>query len=868
ASLQHVQLAQAKRRPRIMRLTPAYQPASGSPSPPSSVSSSTKTTSEEGAQTPPEPVSDIPFPSSTGNSKVSHTTGGLHPASRKAMALKANSPGPEVINGLHLDLGCLPSPSTYDKHGAASTSTLPDLIRKKSGEPVKSSLKQFSSSSFFPSRSASDATHPASHSSSSRAKSVPSTPNIPKVVHFDQNLEQIKVFKVKQRPTAVSREGSPEMTETETEEERDIPLFGQRRFGSFSKGSGVSTPSPGPGTPPAEAEEQLVLRLPNFPSSAKLSVDRDIFLERVFLSDDLRSIKGTIQVRNLSFEKWVAVRFTLDHWATVSEVSADHSESIKDGNADRFVFTIKLNELLNWPRGAGIHETKTMFVCLRYTVNGREIWDNNEGKNYQLDFRKRQAVAARSEAPSPAIVETAASPAGSTASSTGSVRRHTTSGVAPPSRIVEMGRRTVVHGGRPKNDSVMEQLRRELDRLRSDEEEVERAPLSASYRTEMAKRRSPPVSPGGPTGPRSSSPSMWSARYDFGASLRNPTTGSRKTDAGRAAALDYFSSRPTPQVSSPPKASNFVLSSSASPAVSSSLSTPRATPSESSPNFQHRFGMLSPGLENGVVEHKPVTSATASPTVNTLAVPRSAPSGPSKFFSFPPNRNTPSPGASDWEEDEEEGVGGQIGRRREEGGIDVPASPLGHRGGEPATLKIKSDGLVVEDYTLDGSQASPCSLTGSPNPFSPALSSVSLESDTTVGMNPLDDKGLGDSIESFGSMGATTSSYSRSGIDVVGLSSPSVSSSYGSGSDSPENLYGGGSQGFRSPSTTISSGLQTPEGGHFRPATLTSFNELVARFCWNSDNQLPLGESAIAIPGPRSASPPNTSGRTTPTAKA
>ncbi len=49
---------------------------------------------------------------------------------------------------------------------------------------------------------------------------------------------------------------------------------------------------------------------------------------------------------------------------------------------DRFNFTLKLSDLANL-------ESKTLFLCIRYNVNGQELWDNNSGTNFQIDFRKK-----------------------------------------------------------------------------------------------------------------------------------------------------------------------------------------------------------------------------------------------------------------------------------------------------------------------------------------------------------------------------------------------------------------------------------------------------------------------------------------------
>ncbi len=762
-----------------------------------------------------------------------------------------------MLGGLSLDLHCLPSPAGDRSSISSTASTASDLIRKKSGEPVKSSLKQYSGSYMVP-RSASEAILP---TSSYGAKSVPTTPSAHKSVHFDTQLEHVKVFKVKGRPQAVSREGSPEHTETETEEERDYPWFGSRRGGGPGRNGSVRSPTNAITPPVPEAEEQLVLRLPNFPSSAKLSLDKDIFLERIYLSDDLRSVRGTVQVKNMSFEKWVAVRFTLDHWATVNEVSAEYSESIKEGTADRFVFSIKLNEVLNWPRGAGLNETKTIFLCLRYTTGGREIWDNNDGGNYQLDFRKRPAQPAEVPRMPPTSSE---SRAASAAFGNTVPRRYTLSSMGPASTssIIEMGRRTGVYGQKATRDHAMERLKQELERLRSDEEEADKAPASGNFITEMSKRRSPPVSPGGAGKP--GSPSMWGARYDFGASLRDPTTGSRKTEAGRAAALDYFSARPAAAAASSPVRSSFVVSA-ATP--SPDASTPRSA-AELVPKFG-RLGMLSPGLGEMVVEHPAVNgSNTSSPSGSLLQVPQlgsfqatspgtpSSPSASTRYNSFPPNRNVQQRNIFGMWVDEQNGAGSGSASGSASGSRSgTPPSPIGFS----TVRKVNASGL--EDYTPDGSQ-SPSSLINSPNSFSPALSATSIDSDSTAMVDMNGKSNMSNSLDNLGSISGPSAYHYLRADHLEGRSAPS---SFTQSDDSEQNGY---SSSALSSSTTLSpsSELATPDEEFMRPSNLTSFNELVARFCWNSDNQVP--QASPDVPGLTAHTPTSASGRSTPIARA
>jgi hypothetical protein len=162
-------------------------------------------------------------------------------------------------------------------------------------------------------------------------------------------------------------------------------------------------------------------------------------------------LKGTLLVRNLAYEKIVAVRFTLDEWHTTSEVAAHHTQSLpalpttifKPGSGlrcfsssssstsqspavsssplataasksdaappawDRFAFTVRLEDY------AHTLEQRTMWLAVRYCTPcaslytglpqeagegvaelaqggagaGGEWWDNNKGANYKIAFR-------------------------------------------------------------------------------------------------------------------------------------------------------------------------------------------------------------------------------------------------------------------------------------------------------------------------------------------------------------------------------------------------------------------------------------------------------------------------------------------------
>jgi hypothetical protein len=220
----------------------------------------------------------------------------------------------------------------------------PQMVRKKSGELVRPALR------------------PASRR---RPSSMPGTPTFSKAVHFDSHLEHVRHFLQVDRPLAVSAGSSPvDNYDSDTE----YPFSGDERATTR--------------TPPFEWE----IIMNNFPVETPVRKAQPVRLERVWLSNDQKSLIGSIAVANLAFHKVVACRFTLDYWKTTSEMLAEYVCEIRPVDTphgqDRFNFTIKLSDLANL-------EAKTLYFCVRYNVNGQEYWDNNNGTNFQVDFRKK-----------------------------------------------------------------------------------------------------------------------------------------------------------------------------------------------------------------------------------------------------------------------------------------------------------------------------------------------------------------------------------------------------------------------------------------------------------------------------------------------
>ncbi|RHZ71240.1 hypothetical protein Glove_261g87 [Diversispora epigaea] len=258
---------------------------------------------------------------------------------------------------LKVDLSSAQQQFTSEMSSEISPEMSPRLLRKKSGEILKSSLK--------------------------RGKSEPVTPTyayFPKYVRFNAtNLEQVKLFDGAKRPQAVSAEASDEDTD-------EIDEF------DFSVSSSEED----------DDDDELIIKIPTLPPITTEHCSKYVFVESIFLSTDKRKLQGRIHVKNIAFQKIVQIRYTFDFWQSVSEVTAKYATTtVNDNNNnnnnnnnnrnklknlndfDLFHFSIELIDNSRNPI-----DGKVMYFAVHYQVNGCDYWDNNNGQNYQVNFKR------------------------------------------------------------------------------------------------------------------------------------------------------------------------------------------------------------------------------------------------------------------------------------------------------------------------------------------------------------------------------------------------------------------------------------------------------------------------------------------------
>lgn len=286
------------------------------------------------------------------------------------------------------------------------------LVRKKSGEVVKSSLKDHRSPSH------------------TRSKSLPSTPS-GKSVHFGSGND-IRYFSRKDTPTAILALNSPSFFPDDDDDDDDYDdMPGLPNFDylddelnshvdslSFRNGSNHDSPALTHYPNPQHTHHiDWLLHVLNFPRALSIHkmarCNAPVFLDQVFLSIDKKYLLGHIAVKNIAFEKTVTVRYTADNWATIIEVPTiyvpDNPQFWREQNYDRFILKIPLDSLFSSfyatdvsptaPAGTVGSQERTYQVCIRYNLPHSEYWDNNHGQNYCIKLVRTVLIRKQQQNP-------------------------------------------------------------------------------------------------------------------------------------------------------------------------------------------------------------------------------------------------------------------------------------------------------------------------------------------------------------------------------------------------------------------------------------------------------------------------------------
>ncbi|XP_029089928.1 protein phosphatase 1 regulatory subunit 3A [Monodon monoceros] len=134
-------------------------------------------------------------------------------------------------------------------------------------------------------------------------------------------------------------------------------------------------------------EEYVLSPLFDLPSSKEdlmqqLQVQKAILESTEYLHGST-SMKGIIRVLNISFEKLVYVRMSLDDWQTYYDILAEYVPNSCDGETDQFSFKILLVPPYQ-------KDGSKVEFCIRYETSVGTFWSNNNGTNYILVCQKKE----------------------------------------------------------------------------------------------------------------------------------------------------------------------------------------------------------------------------------------------------------------------------------------------------------------------------------------------------------------------------------------------------------------------------------------------------------------------------------------------
>ncbi|XP_065177160.1 glycogen-binding subunit 76A-like [Sycon ciliatum] len=93
------------------------------------------------------------------------------------------------------------------------------------------------------------------------------------------------------------------------------------------------------------------------------------------------TVFAIVRVRNIAYEKHVAVRYTMDSWSTSKDIQASYVDGSCDGPTDRFSFTVLVGD--DFPVGGKVE------FAVYFRASGAEFWDNNGGENFSVTCEQR-----------------------------------------------------------------------------------------------------------------------------------------------------------------------------------------------------------------------------------------------------------------------------------------------------------------------------------------------------------------------------------------------------------------------------------------------------------------------------------------------
>ncbi|NXI88727.1 PPR3A phosphatase, partial [Rhipidura dahli] len=113
--------------------------------------------------------------------------------------------------------------------------------------------------------------------------------------------------------------------------------------------------------------------------------EQKVMLESVLLLPGITCMNGIVRVLNVSFEKQVYVRMTLNNWVSYYDILAEFMPNYCGSETDQFCFKISLVPPFQ-------KDGVKVEFCIRYETSVGTFWANNDDKNYTLICHKKETV--------------------------------------------------------------------------------------------------------------------------------------------------------------------------------------------------------------------------------------------------------------------------------------------------------------------------------------------------------------------------------------------------------------------------------------------------------------------------------------------
>ncbi|NWX37940.1 PPR3A phosphatase, partial [Notiomystis cincta] len=114
--------------------------------------------------------------------------------------------------------------------------------------------------------------------------------------------------------------------------------------------------------------------------------EQKVTLESVLFLPGITCMNGIIRVLNVSFEKQVYVRMTLNNWLSYYDILAEFMPNSCGSETDQFCFKISLVPPFQ-------KDGVKVEFCIRYETSVGTFWANNDDKNYTLICHRKETVS-------------------------------------------------------------------------------------------------------------------------------------------------------------------------------------------------------------------------------------------------------------------------------------------------------------------------------------------------------------------------------------------------------------------------------------------------------------------------------------------